>query len=219
MQRTYDTKAEYAFKYLKEKILSGALAQGDDIVISHIAEQTGMSTIPIREALKRLESEGLVVIQPHKGAQVTSFDVKRFTEVITVRAVLEAFAASLAARQMTPKLILRLRQMNDKMTKAAVEGDFSKFSMINKEFHREIYEAGGNRLLVDTIINLWDGGNWSSNIFKYYPEKMKDSAEDHKVILDALERGDVEGVKTLVEQHKLRNLEVYEMTAMMVFNH
>lgn len=218
MERKYDTKAEYAFQYLKEKILSGALAQGDNIVISHVAEETGMSTIPIREAINRLESEGLVVIQPHKGAQVKSFDGKRFTEVITVRAVLEAYAASLAAKQMTPKLIARLRQINKKMIKAAEEEEFSKFTLLNKDFHRAIYEAGGNHLLVDTIINLWDGGNWSSNIFRFYPEKMKDSAQEHTVILDALERGDAEGVKILVEQHKLRNLEVYEMTAMLVFS-
>lgn len=217
MENAFATKSEYIFNYIKNKILSGEYSQGEMIVISQITKETGISAIPIREALSRLESEGMVSIEPHKSARVAVFDGKRIAEVIMVRGVLEGYASYLAATARNKGYLKRLRKANEAMKGFAKNNDSSSFIPANKAFHKEIFMNSGNKLLYDTISNLWDGGTWSSYIFRFYPEKMLESVEAHERILDAIEAGDATLARNLSELHKMSNLELYEKTANIFF--
>lgn len=209
MNGVYDTKANFVFDYLKEQILKGNYAQGENIVISRVANELDMSTIPVREALKRLQSEGLVEIIPHKGAQVTKFDQNKIREILEMRAVLEGYAARLACEKIDSSTLRKLYDMNYKMKEVAELGADDKYSNLNQQFHLLLYKATMNNFLYDAIYNLWDGSSWSKSIFAFYPNKMIESVEEHNEILDAIESKNPERAEQLTRQHKLENIDYY----------
>jgi len=205
----YETKANYVFDYLKEQITKGKYQQGESIVISRVADELEMSTIPVREALKRLESEGLVELTPHKGAQVTTFNSKKINDVLEVRAVLEGYAARAACDRIDDSTFRKLTDMNEEMRNYANKGMDEKFSTLNKEFHRILYNATKNSTLFDAIFNLWDGGNWSKSLFAYFPEKMMESVTEHDEILSAIKNNSPELAEKITREHKMKNIKYY----------
>lgn len=209
MNGIYETKANYVFDYLKEQITKGKYQQGESIVISRVADELEMSTIPVREALKRLESEGLVELTPHKGAQVTTFNSKKINDVLEVRAVLEGYAARAACDRIDDSTFRKLTDMNEEMRNYANKGMDEKFSTLNKEFHRILYNATKNSTLFDAIFNLWDGGNWSKSLFAYFPEKMMESVTEHDEILSAIKNNSPELAEKITREHKMKNIKYY----------
>ncbi len=209
MNKIYDTKSNYVFHYLKDKILKGVYKQGDSIVISRVTKELGVSTIPVRESLKRLQSEGLVEIIPHKGATVTTFDKNKINEVLTIRAVLEGYAAGVVTETISKETLQKLYEMNEEMDKISKEGKDEVFSDLNKEFHRLLYKNSSHLLLYNTIFDLWDRGNWSKALFAFYPEKMKESVNEHKAILDAIKNKDKDKAEKLAREHKMKNIKFY----------
>jgi DNA-binding GntR family transcriptional regulator len=205
----YETKANYVFDYLKEKILQGFYKQGESIVISRVAEELELSAIPVREAIKRLESEGLVELTPHKGAQVTTFSTKKINDILEVRAVLEGYAAREACEFMDSKLIDRLKQINKNLYSFAVKGEDENFSNTNMEFHRFLYQFSKNKMLFESIFNLWEGGKWSKSLFAYYPEKMIESVKEHDDIIEAIQHNQPDKVEELTRKHKMKNIPFY----------
>lgn len=208
MSINFTTKSEYVHNLLKQKILSGELAMGENININKIASETNVSIIPVREALKRLETEGLVDIIPHKGAQVKSFNPEEIKHIYDIRAVLEGLAAKSAIVNMTKEKFDFLRKMTDQMYIHAKNGDDESFGIENKEFHRYIYDQSSNRTLYDMIFNLWEG-NWSKAIFAFQPQRMFDAVEEHYEIINAMEEGDEEKTEMLVKQHKLKTATLF----------
>lgn len=209
MKGVYETKANYVFDYLKEKILKAEYKQGESIVISRIAEELEISAIPVREAITRLESEGLVELTPHKGAQVTTFNSKKISDVLQVRAVLEGYAAREACAHVDTELLNQLNEVNDVLMKHALNGEDEKFCNINKEFHRLLYQVSKNKMLFESIFSLWDGGNWSKSLFAYYPEKMMNSVQEHKEIIEAIQNNMPDTVEKLTREHKMKHIEFY----------
>ncbi|MEL7566108.1 MAG: GntR family transcriptional regulator [Dehalobacterium sp.] len=207
MQNTdvFSTKSDYVYSQIKNKILKGELKQGENITISKMAEEYNISAIPVREALKRLETEGLVEIIPHKGAQVITLNANKIKEVISIRAVLEGYAARTAIPFLTEEKLAKLNKMIEKMHDYAAEGDSENYGITNKEFHRFLYKQSPLPLLYDMIFKLWDGGNWSKAIFAFYPERMKESVNEHLEIIKAIEEKDEERVEFLVRSHKEKN--------------
>jgi DNA-binding GntR family transcriptional regulator len=118
----FTTKTEFVHNYLKEKIPVGELSMGESLNISQIAKDLMVSTIPVREAIQCLETEGLVDIISHKGAQVRSFDPEKIKEIFSIRAVLEK---GLAAKKAIPNLnfekINHLKQMTEEMKQCALD--------------------------------------------------------------------------------------------------
>lgn len=206
IQHLFETKSDYIYKQIKQNILKGVWKQGQNIIISKVAEELNISTIPVREALKRLEMEGLVDITPHKGARVTTFDSDRIKEVLSIRAVLEGYAARTAIPFIDDKKMAELKQMAEKMEHYAKVGDDGSFSNANKEFHRYLYKQSPFSLLYDMIFKLWDGGNWSKSVFAFKPDRMYESVIEHYKILEAIEEKDGEKAERLIRMHKEKNM-------------
>ncbi len=200
----FSTKSDYVLKVLKGKILEGEYAPGSSIVISKVAEELDMSSIPVREAIKRLESEGLVEFHPHKGAKVTSFNIEQLDEVIHIRSVLEGYACAMAAANLTDKDISYLRELNEELMLLMEAGDDEKFTELNVEFHKYIYDNCPLTRINEMISTLWDGGKFTKSVFAYYPENMKRSCEEHSKIIDAIEAKDLELVEKLMRSHKFK---------------
>jgi len=207
-QSIFETKSDFIYKSLKQKILKGVLDQGESITISKVAKEYEISAIPVREALKRLEMEGLVVIAPHKGATVTTFDAKKINEIVSIRAILEGYAARTAIDFIDETKMKQLKEMVYEMDALAKAEDDESFSNANKEFHRFIYKQSPFETLYDMIFNLWDGGNWGKSVFAFSPERMHESAQEHLEILAAIEEKDGEKAEALTRKHKARNLDI-----------
>src|SRR5579859_6872229 len=129
---TIVTKQERVYQAIRERILSGAYGPGYRVVIDALAEEFEVSGLPVREAIRRLEAEGLVIYRPNAGAQVAPADPGLFDEEMTV---LEGYGTALAAPCMGDADIARLAEINDEMAAAMAELDSLRFGRLNQEFH------------------------------------------------------------------------------------
>ena len=114
----YKSKVDIVYEGLMEGIAEGAYQQGDRLVISQISKQWQVSDIPVREAVRRLESEGYVRIVANQGAVVCGFDRETLTSIFQIKGVLEGYATRLSIDYMTPEILARLREMNEQMKEA-----------------------------------------------------------------------------------------------------
>ncbi|NMB44705.1 MAG: GntR family transcriptional regulator, partial [Clostridiales bacterium] len=145
---------DIVFHTLRKAIITGELPPGERLMETQLGEKLGVSRTPIREAIRKLELEGLVIMVPRKGAQVAQFTQKDIKDVLEVRASLEALAARLACEHMDERSFLHLQLVNTEYEYAAKEKDIE--TMINKdvEFHEIIFNATQNDKLVQIFGNL-----------------------------------------------------------------
>src|ERR1043165_7501374 len=128
-------KQQRAYAELRERILSGAYSPGFRLVIDSLAEELEVSTLPIREAIRRLEAEGLVVFRPNAGAQVAPADPGLFEEMVMSQALLEGYATALAAPLLTEEDFQQLEEFNRRMMVCMDHIDGLGFGRANREFH------------------------------------------------------------------------------------
>lgn len=202
----FPSKSEYVLKIVKDRILDGTYAQGANITISKVANELGVSIIPVREAIKRLESEGLIEIHPNKGAKVIEIDRKQVNEIGRARAVLEGYAGASAIAYITQEDIDLLRYYNEKMMQYYYQGDDVHYSQMNKEFHRHIYRKCPYEKINELIVNLWDGTGYTKSVFAYFPDKMKTSCEEHEEIIQAIENKQPDRVEFLLREHRFTTI-------------
>jgi DNA-binding GntR family transcriptional regulator len=210
----YMTKTDVVYGVIKKNIISGQWAQGEDIPIKKVAAELSVSAIPVREALQRLASEGIVVTEPHKGAKVMSFDRDKIREVISIRAVLEGYAGRTAVPMITREDLRKINEMAALLEEYARRKDSEKFGLANKEFHKYIYQKSPFPLLYEMLIKLWEGGKWSTAAFSFCLAHMKASVREHRLIIKAIEDRDGDRVETLIRRHKMRTVEILEKTVL-----
>jgi DNA-binding GntR family transcriptional regulator len=145
----YPTVQRLVTERLRAAILAGQLAPGDRLQQDEIAQQLQVSRMPVREALRILQSEGLIELRPHRGAVVVSLRPEDIAEVFEIRGMLEARAAALAAPRLTPDDLRRLRAIFEEMDRAAQ--DEKRWLALNRDFHMAIYPASGWPRLVALI--------------------------------------------------------------------
>lgn len=204
------TKSEYVYTFIRKKIVNGEWEQGREIVITDIINEFGVSHIPVREALKRLESDGLVENYPHKGFRVTLLDRQKIRQLLAIRAVLEGYAGRVVAENCSDELISKLEELYAQMDMCVVQRDNTGFPDLNFRFHREICLACELPMLSDMIFNLWDGGSWSRSIFSFYPNRSRSSNAEHAEIIGALKRRSPDETERLIREHKFRNSQLLE---------
>jgi len=197
------TKGEYVFRILKKQILTSVLKPGSDIVINKISKEFNISIIPVREALKRLESEGLIETEPHKTAKVVKFNLEKLRQIIIVRAGLEGYLARLAVPYINEVHIKNMEKILGRM-KTAMENKKSEiFNLENLNFHRYLYQIAPYPMLYDMTIKVWDGGKWVRAIFALNHERMKASLQEHMEILEAVKERNEDKVEQLLREHRM----------------
>lgn len=194
---TDDTIASRISRVLAERIVHGELAPGSRLRQDHIADEFETSHVPVREAFRRLEAQGLAISEPRRGVRVASFDLKEVREVAEMRAALEVLALRHAAPHLTPAIL-------DAAEQATREGDMAAdvhaWEAANRRFHRLILApCGMNRLLASIddlhaasarfLFSAWQSG-W---------EKRTD--HDHRAILSALRQGRTDEAATVLQKH------------------
>jgi DNA-binding GntR family transcriptional regulator len=198
------TKADRAYDGLRQAILTGRIAPNEAINPKEIAAELDMSVIPVREALRRLEQEGLIVIRPHIGATVRDLPVAELRENLLIRSELEALAARLAAPLMTGEALQRVQTILDKMQACITKKQYGPFGALNRQFHMAIYDVIPERGLVRLIEQQWDQVPRAASVFALVPEHAITAQQEHLAIFDALKHGDAETAATLTREHKLR---------------
>jgi DNA-binding GntR family transcriptional regulator len=205
------TKQERAYRAIRERILDGTYGPGFRVVIDSLAEELAISALPVREAIRRLEAEGLVVYRPNAGAQVAPAEPGVFTEEVTVLAVLEGYATALAVPHLGEAEIKRLREINSSMVEAMEELDALRFGRFNQEFHALINGHCPNAALLDMLRDLarrLDAKRRS--VFVHIPYRGKTSVAEHARLIDLIEaRAPSAEIEALARQHKLNTVQSF----------
>ncbi len=198
----FTTKSEAVRRQLRQRIIGREFKPGQKIVISEIAKEFGISGIPVREAIKKLESEGLVKFTPHVGAVVNAIAPNEFLEIYLMRIELEALATRLSAPHMELEDISALKSLVNEAERAIKKGKTDILGALNKSFHLKIYKTAPYPFLYRTIVDLWERFELMQCVFAYVPQRAVPSWDEHKVIVEALEERNAERAAKLVRQQK-----------------
>jgi len=191
----YVSKTDMVAALIREQIITGELAAGEQLRQRDLAARFQVSQTPVREAMRRLESEGLVIGDTHRGFTVVEPDDGPVEENFQIRAALESLGASLAARKIDAAGIARLQGLNDRM-RALDEGD-PGYAGLNREFHFSVYEYARSPLLLSLMRLLWASLHGGPRVLRSHAE----SARQHDEILAALRAGDPAAAAAGTYQH------------------
>ncbi|MBE3518962.1 MAG: GntR family transcriptional regulator [Firmicutes bacterium] len=200
--RPVTTKSEYVYRVLRENIISGNLRPGTRLGQKWIAEQLQVSEIPVREAIKRLQAEGLVTVIPHAGAEVAKLDPLEMEEVLAIRAVLEGLAARTAAERIGPEDIVELEELLKQMDECVKRKDAVTYGLLNQEFHKMIFSLSPYKRLLKMIDELWYGAERSRSVFILDPSRLEASRDEHRALVEALRNHDADKAEQLTKQHR-----------------
>jgi DNA-binding GntR family transcriptional regulator len=191
----YVSKTDLVAALIRELVITGELAAGEQLRQRDLAQRFGVSQTPVREAMRRLESEGLVVCDTHRGFTVAVPELGPVEENFQIRAALESLGASLAARKIDAAGLARLRDLNDRM-RVLPEHDPS-YAELNREFHFTVYEYARSPLLLSLMRLLWASLHGGPRVTRTHAE----SARQHDEILAALAASDAAAASARTYQH------------------
>lgn len=192
---------DVVFNTLRQAILKGELAPGERLMEIQLAEKLGVSRTPIREAIRKLELEGLVLMIPRKGAEVAKISEKSLRDVLEVRRSLEELAIELACQRMSDEDIRELEQRQENFCSAISRGDAMIIAETDEAFHDRIYQATGNEKLVQMLNNLRE------QMYRYRLEYIKDEDKrqvlqlEHDHIVAALKSRSIGEAKNAAREH------------------
>jgi DNA-binding GntR family transcriptional regulator len=195
MQPLYTSKTELVTSMLRELIVTGELAAGTSLRQRDLATRLGVSPTPVREALRRLESEGLVTTDQHRSATVAESWLDATEENYLIRAALESLATELAVKRITAEQLAGIEEINTQIVELA--DDSLAYGRLNRDFHFAIYQAAGAPVLLSLMRMLWQAMPDGPKVVRSHRE----SAAEHAAIIDALRDGDAERANELTHQH------------------
>jgi DNA-binding GntR family transcriptional regulator len=195
-QITTTTKAEAAYAELRARILDGSLAPGASLEQSTIAQDYGISTTPVREALRRLESEQLVVVKAHHGPRVAELSTSELHDLFAVRLELDPLAASLAATEATAAQMVQIRTIIEKRMDTPAERVAA-----NRQFHRSIYQACANPVLAQVLDSLWNRCDRYRFLLLGSGDGLNVDEAEHHAMVDAMESRNAKEMRRLVRSH------------------
>jgi DNA-binding GntR family transcriptional regulator len=198
---SYQGKSDMVAETLREMIMTGQLAPGTELRQRDLAEYFKVSPTPVREALRRLESEGLVGTELHRGSRVAPLDIEQQEENYLILAELEALATRLAVEKMTDDDLAEVRACGDAF--AAVSGDESEAKELNRQFHFRIYECARSPLLLSLMRVLWSSFAYGPTLWRPHDQSVK----EHQLLIDALSARDVDRAAKSTHDHVLGSIE------------
>ena len=192
---------DVVFKTLRQGILTGELKPGERLMEIHLADRLGVSRTPIREAIRKLELEGLVTMIPRKGAEVAQISAKNLKDVLEVRQALDALGVELACERITEEGLQELKEACDYFAKVTATKDATIITKADVALHDVIIRATGNERLQQMISNL------SEQMYRYRFEYIKDASyhtlliEEHRRIYESVAARDKEQAVKEIQQH------------------
>lgn len=197
----YQPLRDLVFEALREAIINGTLKPGERLMEVQLAEEMGVSRTPVREAIRKLELEKLVVMVPRKGAYVADISKTEIAEVFEIRRALEGLAAQLAADRATNDQLETLERYLFRISEAIDKGDLEATIMLDTEFHNELYQAANNERLGEMINNLREHIQRYRSTSLAHPGRMKQALSEHRRIVESIGKRDATLAKKLAEEH------------------
>lgn len=191
---------------LRQGILDGTYAQGTRLGEVDLADALGVSRTPVREALRRLGSEGLLETLPNKGAWVRTWSDSELNDIFDLRALLEGHAAALAAPRITDSEVRYMSELVTRMETATEDDntlDIDVVTELNGAFHAAIITASGNSRLPEIVNSLMHVPVVMRTYRRYSPARMRQSMRQHREVLDALTAGDAAWAEAIMRAHVL----------------
>ncbi|NMB46955.1 MAG: GntR family transcriptional regulator [Firmicutes bacterium] len=197
----YKPLRDIVFETLREAIIAGQLRPGERLMEVQIAEELGVSRTPVREAIRKLELEGFVIMVPRKGAYVSDMSIKDVTDVFEIRRALEGLAAELAAERMTEDELEELERLLVRTAETTARLDVLSTVDMDTGFHQVIYEASRNEKLSNMLYHLREQIQRFRTQSLSRPGRLRRVLIEHQGIVDALKQRDTDLARQLAEGH------------------
>lgn len=197
----YKPLRDVVFEYLRRAILEGRLEPGKRLMEIKLAKQLGVSRTPIREAIRKLELEGLVIMEPRKGAYVADISMKDIVDVLELRSGLESLAAYLAADRMSDSDLKKLKNISRALEECIAKSDVNGILEKDVEFHECIFNSTKNDRLILMMNTLWEQVFRFRVIYASDYEASKNIQSEHREIMDAIASRDREMAAKLAKKH------------------
>ena len=194
---------------IRERVIRGQYPPGHRLTEDDLAEQYGVSRIPVREALRLLEGEGFVRVKPYSGTFVAELTAQDAADLLEIRGVLEPLAAARAAETRTNDHLEALRQILADGNAALAVDDLEQLAELNTQFHTLLTEASGNTSLTQIIGGLKNKITWVYSV--ELPRRAADSWAEHRLIINALERSDADSARALMVAHVRSAQDAYRL--------
>lgn len=206
-----DSKSQRAYEHLQHRIESGAYGPGHRLVLESIAREIGVSVVPVREAIRRLEAEGVVTFQRNVGARVAEIDPERLEETTEMLAVVEGAAVSLAAPRLDHDRLGVSHRLNSTLRETLDHFDPVQFTRRNEAFHRSLTDHCPNLQLRELVDTGWRRlAKIRQSTFGFVPHRARESVDEHDHLLTLIEkREDPRVIELAVREHRLRSLHAY----------
>lgn len=198
---SYQPLREVVCETLRDAIRTGVLKPGERLMEIQLAEELGVSRTPVREAIRKLELEGYVIMMPRRGTYVANLSIRDVNEVFEIRTSLDSLASGLAAERITSEELERLERMLVLIGEYIEENDMDKIVETDTEFHDLLYQASRNTRLVGIIYNLREQLTRFRTTSMAYPGRLKETLEEHTRIVEAIAQGNVKLAQKAAEAH------------------
>jgi len=195
------TVEQIVYQRLKKAILAGSLKPGQRLVGDKIADELGVSRMPVRAALRQLEAEGFVVNEPYKGTMVTELSWRNIEEIYDIRIVLEGYAMKLIVDRVSNEQIRELEQILEAAREKAQENDIEEVQNLDDQFHRKLFAMCDAAKLTELITNLWEQCSFYRSMASILRKSPAQALEQHKQILEALKSRDAGRAVQAVQYH------------------
>ncbi|UCR88706.1 GntR family transcriptional regulator [Mycetocola spongiae] len=203
------SKSQRAYDWILERINDGRYVPGFRLVLGKIAEELDISVVPVREAIRRLEAQGLVTFERNVGAQVALVEETEYLHTMQTLAIIEGAATSLSAPYIDAQDIARARAINARMIESLNNFDPQLFTALNQEFHSAIFTACPNPHILDLVHRGWNRmAVLRHSTFSFVPGRARESVDEHEQILRLIETAaDAEDIERVVRAHRTATLD------------
>ncbi|MBG6083604.1 GntR family transcriptional regulator [Zhihengliuella flava] len=205
------SKSQQAYELLAEKITSGEYSPGYRLVLSTIAQRLGCSVVPVREAIRRLEAEGLVNFERNIGATVAHVDATLYLHTMQTLSVLEGAATALAVPHLTNDDLAQARRLNAELAACLDRFDPQRFTQLNDAFHAVIYDRCPNPHILDLVQRGWKRMRaMRASSFTTIPGRAHQSVAEHAALIDLIDSGASPAeVEVAARAHRTNTLNAY----------
>ncbi|WP_258058701.1 GntR family transcriptional regulator [Arthrobacter sp. B1805] len=205
------SKSQQSYEAVKARIVDGTYSPGYRLVLAKIAEDLGVSVVPVREAIRRLEAEGLVTFERNVGATVAGIDPTEYLYTMQTLSIVEGAATALSSPLMGPSDIARARSVNNEMRACLEHFDPVRFTRLNQDFHSVLFENCPNPHILDLVHRGWNRlASLRSSTFRFVPGRARESVEEHDDLLRLIESGaDADTIERAARLHRSATLDAY----------
>ncbi len=208
---TTPSKSQQAYEFIRSRITDGSYTPGYRLVLGQIAREQGVSVVPVREAIRLLEAEGLVTFERNVGAQVAMLDPTEYEVTMQTLGLVEGFATALAAPTLSVVALRRARAINEEMKDSLRHFDPTSFTRLNLEFHTMLFESCPNPHILDLVHRGWVHMEaLRASTFSFVPGRAHESVAEHDAILTLIETGaDPLTIELCARNHRLATLSAF----------